>query len=171
MDRLLKQRLLGAVILVALLVILLPEWLDGAGHKSRYPQHTSIPEKPVFQPMPELMGKSREPEPVPLQPQPEAGPAPVQAPAPAEEIKPRVNSAISAWALQVGSFNDQGNAQVLRDRLRAKGYPAYIDKQASADKDSFRVRIGPELDHGRIESLRKTILESEKINGMIVKHP
>jgi DedD protein len=90
---------------------------------------------------------------------------------PIKPVKSRTNSSIQAWALQVGSFSEMSNAQVLRDRLRAKAYPAYIDQQKAADKISYRVRIGPELDHGRVETLRKSILAAEKIDGLIVTHP
>jgi len=162
LDRLLKQRLLGAVILVALLVILLPEWLDGAGHKSRYAQQISIPDKPVFEPMTQLMGKAGGMD------APVAGAAGAES---TEPVKSRASSSIQAWALQVGSFSEMSNAQQLRDRLRAKAYPAYIDKQTSADKASYRVRIGPELDHARVEALRKSIMSTEKIDGIIVTHP
>ena len=54
MDRALKQRLLGAVILAALLVILVPEWLDGSGHRARYPKNIDIPPAPVFEPLAEF---------------------------------------------------------------------------------------------------------------------
>ncbi|TNF35382.1 MAG: hypothetical protein EP315_05960 [Gammaproteobacteria bacterium] len=152
MDRALKQRLLGAIILAALLVILVPEWLDGAGHKARYPQHISIPDEPVFKPIPISDEASRE--------QPTA-----------REIVESSSTAINAWALQVGSFSEQGNAQVLQDQLRAKGYPAYIDEQKSSSGSAFRVRIGPELDRERLEKLRLKLDAQEKIAGMIVKHP
>ena len=152
MDRALKQRLLGAIILAALLVILVPEWLDGAGHKARYPQHISIPDEPVFKPIPISDEASRE--------QPTA-----------REIVESSSTAINAWALQVGSFSEQGNAQVLQDQLRAKGYPAYIDEQKLSSGSAFRVRIGPELDRERLEKLRLKLDAQDKIAGMIVKHP
>jgi len=154
LDRALKQRLLGAVILAALLVILVPEWLDGAGHRSRYPRHIDIPDKPVFMPMTELMDRQKDPS---LNQQ--------------DRNNTRKQSSIHAWALQVGSFNDIANAQVLRDKLRAKGHPAYVDVLKSPDKKTYRVRIGPELDRSRLKKLKVKILDKEKIEGIIVKHP
>ena len=153
MDRALKQRLLGAVILTALLVILVPEWLDGSGHKSRYPKSIQMPEKPVFQPMEEIVDAKVLPKPTET------------------TVQQRPQSTIHAWALQIGSFNDASNAQVLRDRMRAKGFPAYVDKLSTPDKTKYRVRIGPELDRGRVDKLKKKFLDEEKIKGMVVKHP
>ncbi len=154
MDRALKQRLLGAAILAALLVILVPEWLDGAGHRSRYPQYIDIPDKPVFTPMTELMNNQK------------ALPSSQQS-----KKNTRKQSSINAWALQVGSFKDKANADVLRDKLRAKGHPAYVDVLRSSDKKTYRVRIGPELDRSRLKKLKSRMLNEEKIEGMIVQHP
>jgi len=158
LDKALKQRLLGAVILAALLVILVPEWLDGAGHKSRYPQTIEMREKPVFQPMQEIMQGSSN-----------------QADNKNSAAEPKVNSkkhsTIKAWALQVGSFKDKINAHNLKDRLMVKGFPAYVDTLKSPDKTIYRVRIGPELDRSRLEKLKKKVLESEKLKAMIVNHP
>ena len=158
LDRALKQRLLGAIILAALLVIIVPEWLDGSGHKSRYPRHIDIPEEPEFKPMTELMGS------------PASSESRVKKPQSASAKKPPV-AEIHAWALQVGSFSGKANAEVLRDKLRAKGYPAYVDTQKSTGKSSYRVRIGPELDRSRVDKLKQEILDKEDIKGMVVKHP
>ncbi|MCW8957208.1 MAG: SPOR domain-containing protein [Gammaproteobacteria bacterium] len=173
MDRALKQRLLGAVILAALLVILVPEWLDGSGHRARYPKNIEIPPAPVFQPLAKF-----KPEQNKIEPPPSISEAVVEAaPAPQtnsrQQQKPTVKSksSIHAWALQVGSFKDETNALVLRDKLRANGYPAYVEALKSSSKIPYRVRIGPELDRERVNKLKQTILEKEKIQGMVVKHP
>ena len=147
-----KQRLLGAIILAALLVILVPEWLDGAGHKSRYPDRISIPDEPVFKPVPQIEEAN-------------------QQPVTAREIVESSKAAIDAWALQAGSFSEEGNAQVLRDQLRVKGYPAYIDEQKTSDGKAYRVRIGPELDRERVEKLKSKLESEDKIAGIVVKHP
>lgn len=162
------------MILTALLVILVPEWLDGAGHKSRYPDRIEIPAIPEFKPMPE----PRQPAP-PVQVEVAAAskankqqPTEVQAqPEEQAEATAAAKSSIHAWALQVGSFNDESNARVMRDRMRAEGYAAYIHEQKSRGKMHYRVRIGPELDRDRVDKLKDEILSKEKIKGMVVNHP
>ena len=151
MDRTVKQRLVGAVILAALLVILVPEWLDGAGHKSRVIKTVELPAEPVFRPVEDLMN--------------------LQKPAikkPEKSVTTTItSSSINAWALQVGSFAREANATTMRDKFRASGYPAYVVQK----KDSFRVRIGPELDRSRIEKLQQKIIKEKNIKGLLVKHP
>lgn len=152
LDRKLRKRLIGAIILAAFLVILVPEWLDGAGHKSRYSNKVSMPEKPEFKPIADYMdpGKST---------------------ATINKLIKSEESAINAWALQVGSFSQETNAEVLRDKLRAKGYASYVDVLKKPDRTTYRVRIGPELDQQRLKKLKEEMLKKEKIKGMVVQHP
>lgn len=159
LDRALKQRLLGAIILAALLVILVPEWLDGAGHSARYPQRIEMRDKPVFLPMDEVIEAEAK----------NSVKSTIKTAAP--EVNTRKRASIQAWALQVGSFSDRANADVLKDRLMAKDFPAYVDVLKTPKNSTYRVRIGPELDRARLEKLKLKVLELEKLEGMIVNHP
>jgi len=164
LDRALKQRLLGAVILAALLVILVPELLDGAGHRMRHAKQLRIPDEPVFQPMPAFKV-----EPVEIHPAAEVpAPAEAVAKAPAKPHKTKVE--LASWALQVGSFSSEKNAQKFRDELRSKSYPGFIDVKRSAGKKIWRVRIGPELDKKRLQKMQKRFHKQySKIKTMVVK--
>lgn len=152
MDKKLRKRLIGAIVLAAFLVILVPEWLDGAGHKSRYSKDVSIPEKPELKPISEYMASGN-------------SSATIN-----KKIK-STESTIHAWALQVGSYEQEKNAELMRDKLRAKGYASYVDVSKKSGNISYRVRIGPELDQQHLETLRDTILQKEQIKGMVVHHP
>ncbi len=152
MDRKLRKRIIGAVVLGAFLVIFVPEWLDGAGHKSRYSNKVSIPDKPEFKPITEY----------------------IEATDSAETINKRIKSeesAVHAWALQLGSFSKEVNAQVMRDKLRAKGYASYVDVLKKPNRTTYRVRIGPELDKQQLEKLKQKLLKKEKMKGLVVQHP
>lgn len=152
MDRKLRKRLIGAIVLSAILVILVPEWLDGSGHRSRYSNRIELPEKPEFKPVDDYMQPKKTVETI------------------EKLIKPE-ESRIHAWALQVGSFNQQENADALRDKLRASGYNSYVDVLEKADKSVYRVRIGPELDQKRLEAMQAEILKKENIETFVVQHP
>ncbi len=152
MDRKLRKRLIGAIVLAAFLVILVPEWLDGAGHRARYSQSVEIPDKPEFKPMTEYMQPRKTAETI------------------NKLIKPE-ESQIHAWALQAGSFSQQENAQSLRDKLRASGYPSYVDVLKRPDKTVYRVRVGPELDQKHLEQMQQDILNKEKVKTIVVQHP
>jgi len=151
LDKKLRKRLIGAIVLAAFLVILVPEWLDGAGHSSRYTTDVTIPEKSELKPISEYMGTSSAPDTI------------------NKNIK-TTESNIHAWALQVGSYTQEKNAELMRDKLRAKGYASYVDVSKKPGSTSYRVRIGPELDQQHLETLREVILQKEKIKGMVVHH-
>lgn len=152
MDRKLRKRLIGAIVLAAFLVILVPEWLDGAGHKSRYSNEVRIPEKQEFKPIADYIEPKDSAETI------------------NKLIKPE-ESSVHAWALQIGSYSQESNAQAMRDKLRSKDYAAYVDVLKKPDRTTYRVRIGPELDQQRLEQLKKEILKKEKIKGIVVRHP
>lgn len=154
MSRKLRKRIIGAVVLAAFLVIFVPEWLDGAGHKLRHYKDVNIPAKPMFKPISDYVDNT---------------------PAPAENTGDKLKSSdqpkIHAWALQLGSFSNEANAEIMRDRFRAKGYASYVDVQKQKKKVIYRVRIGPELDRQRLEVIKAKLIKKEKIKSMIVKHP
>lgn len=152
MDRKLRKRLIGAIVLAAFLVILVPEWLDGAGHKSRYSNEVRIPEKEEFRPIAEYMAPQNSTETI-------------------NKLIKSEESSVHAWALQIGSYSQEENALAMRDKLRAKDYAAYVDVLKRPEKSTYRVRIGPELDQQRLQDLKKEILKKEKIEGIVVRHP
>jgi len=152
LDRKLRKRLTGAIVLAAFLVILVPEWLDGAGHTARYSRSVSIPDKPEFKPISDYMEV--------------ADPSATLN----KRIKPE-ESSIHAWALQLGSFSQEKNAEALRDELRAKGYAGYVDVLKKPERTVYRVRIGPELDKQYLKKLKAEIFKKEKLKGMVVRHP
>ena len=152
MDRKLRKRLIGAIVLAAFLVILVPEWLDGAGHKSRYSNEVKIPEKQEFKPISDYMEPKNSGETI-------------------NKLIKSEESSVHAWALQIGSFSQEKNAENLRDKLRTKDYAAYVDVLKKPDRTTYRVRIGPELDQQRLKALKEEILKKENIKGIVVRHP
>ena len=152
MDRKLRKRIIGAIVLAAFLVILVPEWLDGAGHKSRYSNEVDIPDKPEFKPISEYMESSD-------------STATIN-----KQIKTE-ESSVHAWALQLGSFSKEANAEAMRDKLRVKGYASYVDVLKKPNRIVYRVRIGPELDKKQLEKLQVELTKKEKMKSMVVQHP
>jgi DedD protein len=85
--------------------------------------------------------------------------------------KEKPSKPIQSWALQVGTFDNEKNALTFRDGLRKKKLTAYVETAKVDGKESFRVRIGPELDRARLEKLKDRLNKEQKINGFIVNHP
>jgi DedD protein len=159
----LQQRVVGAIVLVTLGVIFIPALLDGSGYKSRQVQDIEIKEKPEFPP---LSQKKVKPIPTPLQKNKEAQ----QKVQKADPIKAH-RKPVKSFALQVGTFGSNENAVKMRDKLRKTGYTAFVHKSTSKGKTSYKVRIGPEVEHSVLEKVKADIKKSQKIDGYIVNHP
>lgn len=96
-----------------------------------------------------------EPDPIPVAAAREALNAKPQTPA----IESLPNSA--AWIIQAASFVDEYKALDLRDKMRSRGYPAFISTVAvtiaGADSVRFRVKVGPLTDRTVIDQRRREI--------------
>lgn len=198
MDFLLKQRLVGAIVLVALGVIFIPILLEGPD-QTLIPEMEALPE-PVDQqlskpldafPAPEaipaepeesvvLADPQPEPEPEPAQEsEPEQAAAPVQAvsepeppippPAPVEKtLKP---APLGSWVVQAGSFSSEQNALRLRDKLRNAGFVTQVEKARVGGKSHYRVRVGPFLERTDAEKSRKQLSDKFTIQGRVLSYP
>lgn len=159
----LQQRIVGAIVLVTLGVIFIPALLDGSGYKSRQVQDIEIKEKPEFPP---LKQKKVKPIPTPLEKN-KQDQVKVQKADPKEAHKKPIKS----FALQVGTFGSNENAEKMRDQMREAGYTAFVQKSTSKGKTSYKVRIGPELEHSVLEKIKTDLKKSKKIDGYVVNHP
>lgn len=167
MDKTLQQRLIGAILLVALGVIFIPVLLDGSGYKSRQGRSIQMPAEPQFPPLSEITLE------------PVAPPRTKAKLTPAAEKKPEarkpktteLEQPVKAFALQVSTVTIKDNAYALRDKLRKSGYSAYVETRTRNGKTSYRVRIGPELDKSRLKQMKKTLSKEQGLDGFIVNHP
>lgn len=75
------------------------------------------------------------------------------------------------WAVQLGAFKTADDANMLRGRMLASGFVAYVDKIAAEGQTLWRVRAGPEIDRVNADKLRDRIKEKLKLDGMIVSQP
>ena len=76
----------------------------------------------------------------------------------------------TAWVVQLGSFSSEQNAQALRDRLRAKGYPAFVERISEGEGATIRVRIGPELLRSNAEALQQKLEQEMKLKGIVMRY-
>lgn len=216
LDSGLKQRLVGAVVLVALAVIFLPMLLDGSGARDRLNEDIAIPEQPEA---PESRlerddsgsqgggkvasdtasatlatddfggdgadtatdagdGTAAEPE--------RATDAETSADAPApdsdaandeETTSANVTDSGSSgaapakgWVVQVGSFQRETNALVLRDRLREDGFDASVEQVAGDSGTLWRVRLGPVAERAEGEALEKRIEDHRGSDALLMEY-
>lgn len=117
-------------------------------------------------------------EPAPISP-PAAAPTPAAAvpvttPAkPAAVVKPvtATESGAQGFAVQVGAPASEAAANSLRDKMRAAGFPSYIQPVDTETGRRYRVRIGPEADRSAASALLAQVKQKTGIDGIIVRHP
>lgn len=77
----------------------------------------------------------------------------------------------SGFAVQIGAFKDQAEANKLRDQLRGGRFAAYVEQLNTDQGVLFRVRVGPEAERANAEKLRDAIKARFNLNGNVVRHP
>ena len=198
METRVKERLIGALILIALIVLLVPELLTGPHEERRSgtrdgaavqtytidltaPASQTAPAASRIQQAPpepaaapadqptETVRIEAVPEPAPAQPAPEEANS-QKPPAAASTASSASGAAESAWAVQLGSFASEANAQRLTNELKAHGYKAFVSRIDSGSRTRYRVRVGPEQERARAENLAAR-LRHDGHSAVIVSQP
>lgn len=222
-----KERLVGAAVLMAAAIILIPELLSGPdrepsaepaaaqsrndapiktytidlSHSSREQPPAAVvenrappPEEPAAdqpagaqpaagdQAKPEV---SQQTAAVPPRPEPQSQPVsqsspqtvvePPSVPPPARTPQRPLASGAEAptsgrWAVQVGTFSKEANAQRLVQQLRDQGQSAFVMPVKSGSTTMYRVRIGPMKDRASAEATLRDVKASTP-GAAIVPHP
>jgi DedD protein len=169
MDRRVKERLIGASILVAIVVLVVPELLSGPKPATAPPAPNAIAAEPIRTVTVDLATSkapaASEAEPPVAVPPPAGGTAPgaqsgnpgpsasaaaaaapntAASPAAAAPVETPAPSPISAarWAVQLGSFANRANADNLVHQLKAQGLTAFVSSGGSGQSLRYRVRMG-----------------------------
>lgn len=189
MEFLLKQRLVGAVVLVALGVIFIPMLLEGPD-RNQVPELEALPE--LFDAGPEQPlesfqtadGIRDEPQvsvfgDTPPDSGSESTPAEaerVNEPPPEPPVAESVEQAaepgpLGNWVVQVASFSDQEKAIALREKLRAADFVTQVEKVRVEGKSFYRVRVGPYLERAEAEQNQKQLDDKFKLNARVLSYP
>jgi len=75
------------------------------------------------------------------------------------------------WAVQLGAFKSEAEANKLRDRVRTVSIASFVDHSGSGEQALWRVRAGPYADRAGAESARATLKQKLQTDGMIVTQP
>lgn len=165
MDKALKQRLVGASVLIALAVIVLPMLLSGQPDGQQETRSIEVPPKPselLFETRRFPVGQTAsaqgasepgdtisetEPNAVPTLPPPASpvsdGESDMTPPAESPVPDDPTASSPGRYLVQVASFSTTDNANNLARRLRSDGLPVLLDTVESAVGILHRVRVGP----------------------------
>lgn len=75
------------------------------------------------------------------------------------------------WAVQLGAFKSQEEANKLSARAKGAGLPSFVDSTGQGTEKLWRVRLGPEPDRAGSEKLRDQAKQKLAVAGMIVTVP
>ena len=78
---------------------------------------------------------------------------------------------LTAWVVQLGSFSSKVNADKLNLNLRKSGFPAFVEPITKKGKTSYRVRVGPEILRADADTLLKKIKTKMKLDGIVLNYP
>lgn len=135
--------------------------------------------QPVTQKAPLL---SSEPPPLPVAPPPgpsvasaSTPPAPPvpERPAsakPAPAAPPAPSSGVS-WVVQVAAYTETAKAEALAGRLNGKGFKAFVEPTLVNGKEYFRVRIGPDGDRSRMDTIAQQLAKELKVDAQVKRYP
>ncbi len=198
MDRALKERIIGAIILVIFAVLVVPVFLNGPpGEGEIVSERVLLPGQEGQDVKTVVLDRARsEPMPVandatdaentknPVFAEAEAS-IPV-AKVEAEQVPARVEqeptpepqsvtptptaSSTGMWAVQLGSFSNKENAEKLAADLRKQGYAAFLSQLTTGSGQLHRVRIGPQKDRESAEAMAARLLKVGH-KGQVVPHP
>ncbi|WP_312226465.1 SPOR domain-containing protein [Stutzerimonas nitrititolerans] len=190
MDRGLIQRMVGALVLIALAVIFVPMLFNREDDARRVevdapamPQTPAMPDvevqpvevpEPAAEPFPEEFEIIEEgPETaaqVPAEPitAPPAVAEPTPTP-PAErpELEQRLDAANLpvSWSVQLASLSNRESAEALTGKLRSQGYNAYVRTFEGMN----RVFVGPLVERAEANRLRDVLERQQKLKGFVVR--
>lgn len=192
MHRRLKERLIGAAVLVMLAVIFIPMVLDDTSHTETEITESNIPERPAndfssrIVPLDEPPQAQTEQGSVLPEPSPEvpaetdmedsgvAGEREVieQQQENREATTQDVGDVgLTAWVVQVGSFSSESNADALREKLQKAGFSAFVEPLKQDTRIYYRVRIGPELLRSNALTLKDRLKQQMDMQGDVLKYP
>ena len=169
MDDGLKQRIIGAIVLLALAVVFIPvifdkERIEPVDKKTRIPAAPHIEtisiestkKIPINEPAKKAAKIFIPDDQIIVDEKPE---------------EPSINKkgVPNSWVLQIASFLHEKHALEFRDRLVTDGYAAFT-RQVETDKGKMvRVFVGPKIDKNRLLAQQKQIEKKYELNTLFLK--
>ena len=195
MDPRIRERLVGAFVLVGVVVVLVPAVMKGPDRVVGDPSPAATRSVEIL-----LDGAAGPAADDKLVPEPEVSRAPAEQaaaakgesaesggsaqPAAAASIPrlqagtgprldapdPAASPQSQAWAVQLGAFSSRDKAERLVLELRSRGYPAFVLEYRADGQILHRVRVGPEQDRGLAAAVAER-LRKDGFKPVVAPHP
>lgn len=176
MELALKQRIVGALIILSVAIIVIPSLLDGPVIDSEYlvldvPPHPEIKtyrtDKAEYEAMVSKVEELIKQDQIPadldhLDKEDEVVRMPSVEPA-RPDLKP-------AWTVQLGSFSQIENAKELKNKLQKSQFRAYMKKAHTENGVNYRVFVGPEIRQSDANSVARKLQKDFGLSGLVVKY-
>ncbi|MBZ2163732.1 SPOR domain-containing protein [Alteromonas stellipolaris] len=196
MTSALKNRLVGTIIIVALAVIFLPDFLDGKKQTNKEP-FVSVPASPPKKPIvePEAFPSERVAKAAQLPvtvtddkalddesvtssapSETQALPEPEEASITSEDslasqtvIEAPDSSTVddAGWVIQLGSFRHEKNVKSLLNKLEKAGYRAFSRRIMTNSGPLNKVFVGPDLEKQKLEAALPHLRELTDLKGKV----
>ena len=172
MNENLKQRIVGALVLVALAVIFVPLLFDFSGQRE-LDTTSQIPPRPDIQPV-KVAEPVRPENIIPAKPAEEIFQFGVDSNVEGSDTVPETPALSSdgipvAWVLQVGSFRDEASAKALLNGLLKDGYQAFVREKKAASGSLSRVFVGPLVLKKKLVQQKSAIDKKYRVDAILVR--
>lgn len=182
MSPALKNRLVGTIVLVAVIVIFLPDLLDGKKQTNspnfvQFPRVEDIPKAQEIEAIPEqeikqnVESKLTITDDVALDEQADGeaidrdAESLIAQTVITEPLEP--NTLDAGWVVQLGSFRHQKNVNELLDKLETAGYRAFSRKVDTSAGRLTKVFVGPDVDKLKLERALPHLTETTGLKGKV----
>ena len=180
-----KHRIVGAIILVALVVIFVPMLLNENEPPAEFkgvgemPPRGATETKVIVTPVASEAVKPRQNSEAATKteaasaitesaPKLETKTAPVEKPAKDPAAADKITQ---AWVVQVGTFSNTDNANHLRDKLKSRGHTVHTESVTLAGKKALRLRVGPFRDKEQAVKAQAQIRKELHVQGVVQSYP
>lgn len=173
-----RRRLIGAIALLAALVLILPMVLDKEPKRPSNEISVHIPTAQQTPTNPELAPREPEPkpEPTPAPPAetvaanpPPTAPSATENPPVAAADTPAKPSSEAGFFVQVGVFSKAENAKSIQTKLVREKLPAFSEKIKTSTGQRIRVRVGPFADRDEADHALVRVKRAGEKNAVVIK--
>lgn len=168
-DRRLRQRIVGALVLVALAATFLPMLFTHEVQRQRVqveaPPMPSMPSMPSAAVVPAAVQEAQAPVEEKKAAEPSPPPVVTSPKAAAPDAHLDEQGLPVSWTIQLASLSNRASADALIQKLRTQGYTAYI----RAVDGMNRIFVGPLIEHAEAQKLRDQLQRQHQLNGFVVR--
>lgn len=177
MNTVMKQRLVGTVVIGCLAIIFIPILLDGEGVSppemtATIPDAPPLPVEPVIEQERPQIASDTLVEPVQEETAVTSASADdVTDTSPPPPEQPRLNNAgiPATWTVRLGSFGEMANAEALVSRLREGGHRAFTRPLQTSRGPLTGVYVGPVMTESDAGNLQQELARAFELEGAVVQ--